>query len=102
MNKFLSLAFAFAISMGDFTPARAMPLVSVYPPQAGLAIPIAGGCGIGWHRGPYGGCRRNGWYGGVYYGGGVAPVPVPGPGPCYGRGWHRVCNGFGQCWRVCN
>lgn len=25
---------------------------------------VAGGCGVGWHRGPYGGCRRNygpGW-----------------------------------------
>jgi|SRR4029077_13112560 hypothetical protein len=28
---------------------------------------IAGGCGIGWHRGPYGGCRRN-----------AAGVPPPG------------------------
>ncbi len=23
-------------------------------------IQVAGGCGLGWHRGPYGGCRRNG------------------------------------------
>ena len=38
---------------------------------------VAGGCGPGWHRGPYGGCRRNyanpaahacprGWYPGPY------------------------------------
>ena len=20
---------------------------------------VAGGCGVGWHRGPFGGCRRN-------------------------------------------
>ena len=25
-------------------------------------IQVAGGCGLGWHRGPYGGCRRNGVY----------------------------------------
>jgi hypothetical protein len=22
---------------------------------------VAGGCGRGWHRGPHGHCRRNGW-----------------------------------------
>ncbi|MGY3447958.1 GCG_CRPN prefix-to-repeats domain-containing protein [Bradyrhizobium sp. USDA 4353] len=24
-----------------------------------MVIQVAGGCGPGWHRGPYGGCRRN-------------------------------------------
>src|SRR4051812_35805107 len=37
------------------------------------AAEAAGGCGIGFHRGPYGGCRPNvygGYYGGpAYYGG---------------------------------
>jgi hypothetical protein len=63
-------------------------------------------------------CWRQGWHGwGWYPCGGpvvVAPAPVvvapgpaavvvaPGPGPCYGRGWHRVCNGWGHCWRACN
>ncbi len=28
-------------------------------------IQVAGGCGPGWHRGPYGGCRRN-WARGPY------------------------------------
>ena len=42
--------------------------------QSGITVPVAGGCGDGWHRGPGGGCRRNGHYGGVYYGGG--PVVV--------------------------
>jgi len=89
------IAFAFAVGMG-MSAAQAMPLV---PDQAatGMVIQVAGGCGIGWHRGPYGGCRRNGWYGGRYWGG-----PAPVAGPCFGRGWHRVCNGFGRCWRVCN
>ena len=65
---------------------------------------VAGGCGIGWHRGPWGGCRGNG---AVYvappvY---VAPRPVVvAPGPvvvapvrhCWWRagpyGSVRVCN----------
>jgi len=60
-------------------------------------------------------CWRRGWHGWGWYPcgeavvvpvpGPVAPVvvaPAPGPGPCYGRGWHRVCNGWGHCWRACN
>jgi len=103
MNKLLLLlAFVVGISLIGFRAAQAMPLAALDPAQAGLTIPVAGGCGPGWHRGPYGACRRNGWYGGAYYGGGVAPVPVPGAGSCYGRGWHRVCDRWGRCWRVCN
>lgn len=29
---------------------------------------VAGGCGWGWHRGPWGGCRPNGPYWGRYWG----------------------------------
>jgi hypothetical protein len=34
-------------------------------------IPVAGGCGPGWHRGPYGGCRPMyncppGWHSGPF------------------------------------
>lgn len=65
-------------------------------------------------------CWRRGWHGWGWYpcGGAVvvsvpaapvvvapAPAPVvvaPAPAPCYGHGWHRVCNGWGHCWRVCN
>jgi len=63
-------------------------------------------------------CWRQGWHGWGWYPCGapvvVAPAPVvvapapaavvvaPGPGACYGRGWHRVCNGWGRCWRACN
>jgi hypothetical protein len=57
-------------------------------------------------------CWRRGWHGWGWYpcGGPVVvatPVPgavvvAPGPGPCGGRGWHRVCNGWGHCWRACN
>jgi len=46
-------------------------------------------------------CWRYGWHGwGWYPWCGV--VVAPGPGPCFGRGWHRVCNGWGRSWRVCN
>src|SRR6478752_2547622 len=54
-----------------------MPLAPLEQAQAGLTIPVAGGCGPGFHRGPYGGCRRNGYYGGMYYG---SPAVVAAPG----------------------
>jgi hypothetical protein len=102
VNKLFSLAAAVSISFFCVAAAQSMPLAPLEQAQAGLTIPVAGGCGPGFHRGPYGGCRRNGYYGGVYYG---APVVAPGvvvaPGPCGGRGTHRVCNPY-RCWRVCN
>jgi hypothetical protein len=110
VNKFLSLAVAVGISVFCVAATQAMPLAPLEQAQAGLTIPVAGGCGLGFHRGPYGGCRRNGYYGGMYYGAPavvaapgivVAPPVVVAPGPCGGRGSHRVCNPY-RCWRVCN
>ena len=47
--------------------------MSPLPRQSSNVTLIAGGCGPGFHRGPYGGCRPNvaGYpaYGGVYRGG---------------------------------
>ena len=74
MKTILTSAFlAAALLAGN---AVAMPLA---PPATVPAdvIEVAGGCGPGWHRGPYGGCRRNyaqpwlhacprGWYPGPY------------------------------------
>jgi hypothetical protein len=100
MNKLFTsvlVAAAFGLSVAA---AQALPIGSNQTYDS-LVVPIAGGCGIGWHRGPYGGCRRNGYYGGVYYG---APPGAPvGPGayPCGGRGQHRVCGPNG-CWMACN
>jgi hypothetical protein len=105
VNRLLSLVFVIGMSILGIAAAQAMPAAPIDQAQTGITIPVAGGCGAGWHRGPYGGCRRNGYYGGVYYGG--APVVVaPGavvvaPGPCGGRGTHRVCNPY-RCWQVCN
>jgi hypothetical protein len=75
MNKlFASLLIAGAVALSAVA-AQSMPLASDLS-QDSLVVPVAGGCGVGWHRGPYGGCRRN------YYGGPAVVVPgpvVPGP-----------------------
>ena len=71
-------AFAAALALGAITgSAQAMPLTPLGAGANGDVIAVAGGCGPGWHRGPYGGCRRNyanpaahpcprGWYLGRY------------------------------------
>jgi len=108
VNKLFSLALVIGIGLFGLAAAQAMPLAPLEQAQTALTIPVAGGCGVGFHRGPYGGCRRNGYYGGVYYGGAVvapgvvvaAPPVVVAPGPCGGRGSHRVCNPY-RCWQVC-
>ena len=38
---------------------QAMPLAPISTQQESNVIRVAGGCGAGWHRGPYGGCLRN-------------------------------------------
>jgi len=100
MTKLLALGVAIGVSFFCVATAQSMPLAPLQ--QASLTIPVAGGCGPGFHRGPYGGCRRNGYYGGAYYGGAVvapgvvvAPPVVVAPARC-----RRVCNAYG-CRRVC-
>jgi hypothetical protein len=78
-----------------------MPLVSNQT-QGSLVIQVAGGCGVGFHRGPYGGCRRNGWYDGRYWGTPAVVAPGVVVGPCGGRGAHEVCGPYGRCRMVCN
>jgi hypothetical protein len=43
------------VGAGD---GNAMPLTPLAAANTDV-IAVAGGCGPGWHRGPYGGCRRN-------------------------------------------
>jgi hypothetical protein len=43
MTRFLVVAFTVAVTLAAASAAEAR-----------------GGCGLGWHRGPYGGCRANG------------------------------------------
>jgi hypothetical protein len=57
------------------------------------AADAAGGCGPGFHRGPYGGCRPNG--GAVV----VAPRVVIAPAPVVVVPRARVCP-YGFAWRA--
>ena len=52
--------FAAVITLGvAISSAQAMPLAPFGAQGNGDIIAVAGGCGAGWHRGPYGGCLRN-------------------------------------------
>jgi hypothetical protein len=98
MNKLFAVALiATAVGFSPIIAAQAMPFGSNQSRES-LVVQVAGGCGPGFHRGPYGACRRNGYYGGVYVGAPgvvVAPPVVVAPAPC-----RRVCNAY-RCWRVC-
>jgi hypothetical protein len=82
MAKNLTSTFVCALLGLAFSiHAQALPLPSV-PAQsvASDIVLVAGGCGIGFHRGPYGGCLRNGVYAPIVvapYGQVVAPYASP-------------------------
>ena len=82
-KSMLSISAAITLAFAA-SAAQAMPLSSNV---GGISSPdvvlVAGGCGVGFHRGPYGGCIRNG---------AAAVVAVP---YWRGPGW-RYYNG---CWR---
>jgi len=104
MTKLASLGVAIGVSFFSVAAAQSMPLAPLERAQPSLTIPVAGGCGAGFHRGPRGGCRRNGYYGGVYYGGAVAPGVAVVPGvvvaPRAVAPSCRRCNAY-RCWYVC-
>jgi hypothetical protein len=57
MKRLITVAFL----MGTLTSigvANAIPLTPLANGNSDV-IAVAGGCGPGWHRGPYGGCQRN-------------------------------------------
>ena len=61
MKALAALALAAGLATGGFglvSSVQAMPLSPIATPND-LVTQVAGGCGRGWHRGPYGGCRRN-------------------------------------------
>ena len=58
MNRLIAAAFLVSTLMGAGF-ASAMPLAPLAPARGADVIEVAGGCGPGWHRGPYGGRLRN-------------------------------------------
>jgi hypothetical protein len=95
MNRLIALAFILGLAGST---AQALPLAPSLAP-ASMMIKVEGGCGLGFHRGPVGGCRPNR--------GDVVVVPgsvvvAPGAGPCGGMGKHRLCFPDGRCRMVCN
>jgi hypothetical protein len=55
MRRLIATMFALGVIVQG---AQAMPLAPIGAQQSNV-IRVAGGCGPGWHRGPYGGCLRN-------------------------------------------
>src|SRR6266851_3722674 len=55
MNRLIAATFLVSTLMGAGF-AHAMPLAPLVPASSADVIEVAGGCGPGWHRGPYGGC----------------------------------------------
>jgi hypothetical protein len=81
MLKSMLFISAAAMVASVASAAQAMPMsADVGGVSAPHVVLVAGGCGPGFHRGPYGGCRPNG----------VVAVPY-----WRGPGW-RYYNG---CWR---
>ena len=58
MNRLIAAAFLASTLIGAGT-ATAMPLPPLEGTPNASIIPVAGGCGAGFHRGPYGGCLQN-------------------------------------------
>ena len=66
-----NLAGAATPATGPGSASAAMPLAPLDQAVSTDTIRVAGGCGPGWHRGPYGGCRPMfncppGWHSGPY------------------------------------
>jgi hypothetical protein len=58
MNRLFAAVLLASTLMGAGA-VTAMPLASTVPAAGSDIIAVAGGCGPGFHRGPYGGCLRN-------------------------------------------
>ncbi len=71
MKILVAAAFAVCLSVVAGSASQAMPLAPLDRAASADIIRVAGGCGPGGHRGPYGGCRRMyncppGWHSGPY------------------------------------
>jgi hypothetical protein len=56
----LKFVLAAALAVGLASSANAAMTIAPASPHTPAVTYVAGGCGIGFHRGPYGGCRPNG------------------------------------------
>lgn len=64
-------AIAIGLGLAGLTASQAMPVAPLDQSVSSDTIRVAGGCGAGFHRGPYGGCRPMfncppGWHPGPY------------------------------------
>lgn len=73
MKLLAASVFALGVGLAAMSASQAVPVAPIdqNPVASGDIIRVAGGCGPGWHRGPYGGCRRmfscpRGWHPGPY------------------------------------
>jgi hypothetical protein len=58
-KRSMTKIFAAALLLTVSGLGSATAMTPQQPIQSSDVIQVAGGCGQGWHRGPYGGCRRN-------------------------------------------
>jgi hypothetical protein len=71
MKLLTASAFAVGLSLMAMSASPAMPLAPLDQTISSDTIRVDGGCGPGWHRGPYGGCRPMfncppGWHSGPF------------------------------------
>ncbi len=61
----LAIVMAAGVSLIGIAGASAAPAngqaIGQAADHSSSITQVMGGCGAGWHRGPRGGCRRNGW-----------------------------------------
>ena len=105
-------AFVAIVLLASVAHSQATSVSPLDPAQISTVIPVAGGCGIGFHRGPYGGCVANRPVvvapavpvvvapGGPVVVAPAAPVVVAPGAPVVVPACRRVCNAF-RCWRAC-
>lgn len=91
MRRFIIPGVLLAMA-ASASAAQALPLAPLASPESDVIV-VRNGCGVGWHRGPYGYCRPNAApyrYGPYVY----APPPPP-PARCWwvdrGHGPQQVC-----------
>jgi hypothetical protein len=71
MKSFVAVVLLAGVALAGMSAAHAMPVAPLQQDPNPQVIQVYGGCGYGWHRGPYGGCRPlyncpPGWHTGPY------------------------------------